>query len=111
MLTKFKVLHTERWHEGKKSIMLSERPGIETFQGDNFFQFNKMFYKVKRKFTCITLEDLLSQRPQWPRGKINVIWPTFNRFESLSRIKRYKFGEILVEYHKLIISVGKAQGP
>jgi len=91
--------------------MLSQRSGIETFQGDNFFQFKKTFYKVNVKFTCITLEDLLPQRPRWPRGKVDVIWPKFNRFESLSRIKRYKFGEIVVEYHKLIISVAKAQGP
>ena len=92
--------------------MLNERPGIETFQGDFFFfQFNKTFYKVKMKFTCMTLEDLLPQRPLWPRGKINVSWPKFNRFESLSTIKRYKFNKIVVEYHKLIISVAKAQGP
>ena len=60
------------------------------------------------EFTCITLEDLLPQRPPWRRGKINVMWPKFNRFESLSIIKRYKFNKIVVEHHELIISVANA---
>ena len=63
------------------------------------------------KFTRITLKELLPQRSGWPWGKKYVIWPKFNKFESLSRIKRYKFDEIVVEYSKVIISVAKAQGP
>jgi len=91
--------------------MLRERAGFETFQGQHFFLFNKTFYKVKMKFTRITLKELLPQRPRWPWGKKYVIWPKFNRFESLSTIKRYKFDETVIEYSKLIISVANAQGP
>ncbi len=56
MLSKIKLLNTARWHKGKKWIMLRQRSGIETFQGHNFFQLNKSFYKVKMKFTRITLK-------------------------------------------------------
>ena len=45
MLTNLMMLDTARWHEGKKSIMLLERPGIETSQGDNFFRLMKCFTK------------------------------------------------------------------